>query len=72
MELQGSTHPLCIIDPVGDEIPEENINLHECLYDGALLTSKYPYISLIVKGDSQHSFTITVPWVSLLHNDGYP
>ena len=72
MELQDSTRPLCIMDPVGDEIPEENINLCEYLYDGALLTSKcVSYKSFIIRRYSQCSFTIHVPPVSSFHNGGY-
>ena len=65
MQLQHCTQPLCIKDLVGDEIPNENINLHDHLYDGASLTLEYvPYISLIVTGHSNGSFTIHVPAVS--------
>lgn len=61
MQLQDNAFPLCIKDPAGDEIPKENIALHEYLYDGVSLTSEYAScISLIVSGHSRGSFTIHV------------
>ena len=66
MELEGNARPLRIIDPIGDEIPKKNIDLYDCLYDGALLTLQYaPGISLIVMGHSRGSFTIHVPPVRI-------
>ena len=42
MQLQGNnTRPLCIKDPIGDDIPEGSASLLQCLYDGALLTAEY-------------------------------
>ena len=63
MELQGNAQPLCLMDPSGDEIPEEEIDICECcLYDGASLTSQYAcYKSLIITGLPTGSFMIHVP-----------
>lgn len=43
MQLQGNnTRPLCIKDPVGDDIPEEaTTKLVNLLYDGASLVAEY-------------------------------
>ena len=42
MQLQGSnSRPLCIKDPIGDDIPEAKTTIAQCLYDGASLTAEY-------------------------------
>lgn len=68
-QLQDAVQSLCIRDAAGDEIPKEKIDLHEYLYDGALLTSEYTsYISLIVYGQSRGTFTINVPAVCVKYH----
>lgn len=64
-QLEDTTQSLCIRDAAGVEIPKAKVDLHEYLYDGALLMSEYtPYMSLIVHGaGTHHIFTIHVPVV---------
>ena len=63
MQLQGSnTRPLCIKDPIGDDIPEGNTSLVQCLYDGAVLTTEYRQkwsLMVLHQGRSQ-SLTIEI------------
>ena len=58
MLLQGNnTRPLCIKDPIGDEILEENTSLLQCLYDGAVLTAEYRQkwsLAILHQGRSQN------------------
>ena len=64
MLLQGNnTRPLCIKDPIGDDLPEENTSLLQCLYDGALLTAEYRQkwsLVILHQSRSQQSLTIEV------------
>ena len=63
MQLQGSnTRPLCIKDPIGDDIPEGSTSLVQCLYDGAVLTAEYRQkwsLMVLHQGRSQ-SLTIEI------------